>query len=253
MRRKGIIWIITCLVLIIAISTALLLTQQNELQVGISKVEKLSPGQAISIDTKAENFGIQIGDVFSYFVNIYYNPEKVVDIDGKNLIKTINLIPFEIRDVSEKNIKINNVTYVHEVQFKIQLVNGDIDHLYEFPSIVVKYKLNDSAGFLEIPCAAEPVYVSSRLPDKIENPISNLDFGYGLLRPLKGEANSLGGNQFAWVLLISGIVLGIGTVTDYYFRILPQKKNENENEKLEKSKLIYQAYKALYKDKEILY
>lgn len=252
MKRKGLIWILIGTAMLIVFTITLLLNNTNDLQTGKSKVEKLPKDQAIMVESRAERFGVQKGDAFLYFVDVLYNPQLVYEIDKTSLEKNVKLEPFEIRDIQHTDFKLDSNTRVYRLQYELQLINGDVDYLYHFPSIVVTYKLMESEGFREIPGVAEPVYIASRLP---EDPtkfqlgdfgVNYLDEGYGILRPLKGEVEETGKNFLPWSLIIAGGLLAIGSLIDINLRVIPQRKEEKEKARIDKNKMISQAYHSLY-------
>jgi hypothetical protein len=267
MKKRRLVWVITSSVAVVAVVIILSLSGQDGLQVGKAKIEKLPQGQVIMVDSRAERFGVQLGDTVLYFVDVLYDPEMVSEIDKSSMDESVKLEPFEIRDMQETDFKLDDSTRIYRRQYEIQLINGDVDYLYEFPSIVVSYKPADSGGYMEVPGTAEPVYVASRLPDDIEDIgdirgsyqlgdiigdviNSNIDLGYYMLRPLNGEILSIEQNPLPWILIAVGGLLVIGMLADSTLRVIPQRKEEKEKAKTEKNKPISQAYNSLYENRE---
>jgi hypothetical protein len=251
MKKRVLIWGITGSLIAIAITIVLLLTGQSETQLGVAKVDKLTEGKSIAVNSRAESFGVLKGDVFLYYVDILYNPEKVSEIDTQGLIDTIDLTPFDVRAINETEFKLNDGTKIHRLTYELQLVDGIVNNLYNFSSIVIRYKLSGSEGFQEMPASAEPIYVSSRLPESDEDfvALSYLDLGYEApLRALQGEILEVKQNSIPWILLIAGGLLAIGTAIDFTVRIMPQKRKDKENARIEKNKQIARIYNTLYKN-----
>lgn len=253
MKKRGLVWIATGSIIVIAIAIIMLLTGQSEMQLGKAKVDKLTEGKAIAVDSKAESFGILKGDVFLYYVDILCDSEQVSEIDIDGLIETINLEPFEVRNIQELKFALNDGIQVYRLAYELQLINGDVNSIYNFPSIVVRYKLTGSDGFQEMPVSAEPVYISSRLPESDEDfmNLNFLDLGYeSPFRVLKGDIIEIKQSSLPWILLICGILLAIGAVVDFVVRVVPQRNKEKDSIRIEKNKQIAQIYNTLYRNIE---
>ena len=251
MKKRVLIWGITGSLIAIAVTIVLLLTGQSETHLGVAKVDKITEGKSIAVNSRAESFGVLKGDVFLYYVDILYDPSKISEIDTKGLIDTVDLTPFDVRTVSETEFKLNDGTKVQRLAYELQLVDGTVNKLYNFSSIVVRYKLSGSEGFQEMPASAEPVYVSSRLPESDEDfvELSYIDLGYEApLRALKGEILEVKQNSIPWILLAAGSLLAIGTAIDFTTRVMPQKRRDKENSRIEKNKQIARIYNTIYKN-----
>jgi hypothetical protein len=252
MKKRVWIWIITVSVMLAVIAVTLLLPGQDGLLIGKAKVDDLADGQAITIDTKAENFGILRGDLFYYYVDVIYNPQLVSEIDEDNLLLVINLEPFEIRDTEIEHFKLDSNKRLLRIQYQLQLIDGKTDSIYEFPSIVVRYKPVNTEGYMEYPSPAEPVYITSRLPDDIQNILQlmsiDLDLGYSMLRPVNGEVVSTEQSRLPYIFVIAGVFLAVGVLSDYFLRIVPQRRREKEKNISEKNTLISNACASLYKN-----
>jgi hypothetical protein len=252
MKKKLIIWGVTGIAMIVTIAVILLLPGQDGMQLDKAKIAKLTAGQAITIDTEAEDFGVQLGDAFSYFVDVIYNPEMVDEVDIDSLIQVVNLDPFEIREIRQSEIKLDANTRMYRIAYTLQFIDDDTDEVYEFPSIVVRYIPAGEDGYMEFPATPEPIYVLSRMPDNLSDIFvisgSDFDLGYGMLRPLSGDVISIDTNRTPWIVMAIGIFFIIGAVADYTLRILPQKRQEKDNLKSEKNKFVADAYALIHKN-----
>ncbi|NLK72129.1 MAG: hypothetical protein GX285_03835 [Clostridiales bacterium] len=104
-----------------------------------------------------------------------------------------------------------------------------------------------------MPVSAEPIYVSSRLPESDEKfmNLNFLDLGYEApLRPIKGEIEEIRQSSLPWILLCCGSLLVIGTLIDFAVKVIPQRKREKENIRIEKNKQIAQIYNNLYRNED---
>lgn len=256
-RLARLVWIISALVALIAIILILFLSKSSEFYIGKSKLEKLPENQAILVNTSAEPFGVQKGDVFLYVIEVLYDPNQISEIDKVNLDDAVNLEPFEIRDIREIEYEAGARTHIYQRQYEIQLITGEVEHLYEFPSIVVRYKPIDAAGLFEITVVPEAVYVAPRLPDDIidlTDHICNqgdmycrMDIGFGPLKPLTGEIEGTSSqNKLPWILLIFGSLVAIVVVSDLMLRVIPQSKENAKQSKITDSQdILYQSYLSL--------
>jgi hypothetical protein len=215
--------------------------------VGKVKYETLPKGQAILVKTRAERFGVQKGDAFLYLVEVLYDPGQVSHIDRASLDRNMNLEPFEIRGVKETESDLDPRTRLYQRQYEIQLINGDVTHLYEFPTLVVRYSLKDVEGFADEAVVPEPVYVASRLPANVSNLVDNLELGYGPLRPLRGEIEDVSQNRLPWILWALGGCLAAVTLADLSMRVIPQRRQKTRPAmKIDEGDVLYQAYRSLH-------
>ncbi|MFC2026538.1 hypothetical protein ACFLUX_01005 [Chloroflexota bacterium] len=250
MTKTRLSWILAGLAALVAVALILFLPNTSDLKVGKAQVEQRPEDQAISVNTKAERFGVQKGDAFLYIVEVLYDPDQVSEIDSASLDDQVNLEPFEIRDVKETEYDLDSRTRMYQRQYEIQLISGEVEHLYEFPTIVVRYKLKEMDGFSEIGVIPEPIYVTNRLPADVSNLIGNLEIGFGPLKPLKGEIeNVVSKNRLPWILLALGGFLAAATVADLTLRVIPQRKEkEKQDRKMEMGNILYQAYRSLHEN-----
>jgi hypothetical protein len=116
------------------------LTFENELA--------LSKGKTVQARTRAGDQGVQKGDLSSYFLEVWYDPGQVSEFDKANLDKSVNLNPFEIRNIKEQENNLDGVTRLYQREYTLQLVTGEAGQLYEFPEITIHYKPKGSAGLL---------------------------------------------------------------------------------------------------------
>jgi len=245
--KTRLVWILTGLAALVAVAVLLILPNPHDLAVGKVKYETLPKGQAILVKTRAERFGVQKGDVFLYLVEVLYDPGQVSHIDRASLDKNVNLEPFEIRGVKETESDLDPTTRLYQRQYEVQLINGDVAHLYEFPTLVVRYSLKDVEGFADEAVVPEPIYVASRLPANVSNLVENLELGYGPLRPLRGEIEDVSQNRLPWILWVLGGCLAAVTLADLSFRVIAHRKEKTEPTiEVDKGDVLYQAYRALH-------
>lgn len=251
--KARIVWILAALATLAAVASAFLLLGHAFLgsnDLAVKPFEKgLREGETILVKTRSERFGVQKGDAFPYLVEVWYSPDQVSEIDRASLDKNVNLEPFEIRDIKEKVFTLDSGTRVYQREYEIQLIDGEVEHLYAFPTIVVRYSLKGSEGLLDKTVVPEPIYVAPRLlPD-----VTNLDLGsgpgYGPLRPVKGEIEDLGQNRLPWIFWILGGFLAALGVADLGLRIIPQwKEMAKQRRRMRSGDALAQAYRSLHEN-----
>lgn len=244
MTRVRLVWVLAIVaVLILTIASILVLSRPTDLRVGKAKMDLLPAGQPILVDSRAERVGVQKGDAFSYIVDVLYDPEQVDEIDASSLDRNVNLEPFEVRRVEETEFSLDSGTRVFRREYELQLINGAVDHLYEFPTLVVRYTLKGPRqGFAEKAGVPEPIYVASRLPADVDE----MDLGYGPIRPLKGEIVDPNQRRLPWVLGGLGGLLAVLAITDLIFRVVPRsKETAGGGAMVECNDVLVQAYRSL--------
>ena len=199
----------------------------------------LSAGEAIAVKTRMGNFGVRKGDAFPYFVEVWYNPDQVAEIDKANLGKSVHLEPFEIRDTKEREFDLSaSGTKVYQREYQLQLLNGRADTVYKFPTLTVRYRPKNSSGFMNLPVTPQTIFVASRLPANISG---------AELRPLKGKIRVMSQEYFTWILLILGGFLALLGVVDLSWRAIPQWKEGRERKKTgEGINVLSEAYRTLH-------
>jgi len=246
MKKTRLVWILTGLVVLVTVVLILFLPNPHDLLVGKAKVEQLPEGQDILGNAWTEIQSVQKGDAFLYIVEVLYNPSQVSGVDRDSLDTAVNLEPFEVRNIEEKEFNLDSGARVYQRQYEIQLMNGETEHLYEFPTIVVLYELRYADGFAETSVMPEPIYVSTRLQEGMYEMISALGQGYDPLRPLEGKIEDVSQNRLPWILWILGGFLVALTVVDLRLRVIPQwKEQEREVKKTKMSEALRQAYRSL--------
>ena len=251
MTKTRLAWILTGLAVLVAVVLILLLPRLHDLAVGRARIEELPTGQAISVETRAERFGVQKGDAFSYLVEVLYDPDQVFEIDRASLDKNVNLEPFEVRGIKETDFDLDSGTHVYQREYELQLISGEVEHLYRFPTIVVRYKPRDIEGYVEKAVVPELIYVASRLPYDV----SQFELGHGPIyplkgepiRPLKGEIEDASQNRLPWILWVLGGFLAALAVANLKLRnILRWKETAEPTMKIESGDVLYQAYRSLH-------
>jgi hypothetical protein len=245
MIKTRLVWILIGLVALVTVALILFLPSQDGLSVARAGVEQLPEGQVILASAGPELQSVQKGDAFIYLVEVLYDPRQVSGVDRDSLDNNMNLEPFEIRDVKEAKFNLDTGTRVYQRQYEIQLINGEVEYLYEFPTIVVRYELKGADGFAETSVVPEPIYVTSRLPDDISDIVSNVELGYNPLIPLEGEIEDGSQNRLPWILLVLGGFLAALAVTDLTLRVIPQWK-EKAKQTREMGDVLCQAYRSLH-------
>jgi len=200
-------------------------------------IKGLPKDKAIEIRTMADDFGMQRGDTFSYFIEVLYNSDLVEDIDKESLNRLINLEPFEIRDMREREFYLETNNRVYQREYQLQLINGQVDHFYELPTIIVRYRNKGSADFAEESLKPYPIFIASRLPSDL----SNLS-----VRPIKGK---LAGNnnhlRISWIFLCLGGILLLAGLAKYSERMAQWAEEDNRERETEGYNLFLEAYRSL--------
>lgn len=202
----------------------------------------LPQDQAILVGTKAERFGVQKGDVFRYLLEVLYDPSQVSEIDTASLDKSLYLEPFEIRDTKEREFDVDSRTRVYRREYEIQLITGKVDYLYNFPALVVRYGLKNTGVFSETNVLPEPIFVSSRLPDDI----TDLEIGYGPLRPIKVEIEDVTQKRLPWILWgLGGFVAAVAIGDLVWRRVIPRWRGRPEVRTRVEGDVLAEGYRSL--------
>lgn len=197
----------------------------------------LPKDKAIEIRTMANDFGMQKGDTFSYFIEVWYNSDLVEDIDKESLNRLINLEPFEIRDIREREFYLETNNRVYQREYQLQLINGQVDHFYELPTIIVRYKNKGSADFAEESLKPYPIFIASRLPSDL----SNLS-----VSPVKGKlADNNNHLRISWIFLCLGGILLLAGLANYSGRMTQWVEEEKHKREIEGYNLFLEAYRSL--------
>lgn len=244
--KTRLVWILTILAALVTVAVILFITSQNELSEGKAKVEQLPAGQAVLGNAWPELQSVQKGDAFLYIIEVLYNPDQISEIDRESLDDNVDLSPFEIKSTRETEFNLDSGARVYQRRYEIQLISGETEYLYEFPTIVVRYQLKNNEGFADTSVTPEPIYVASRLPDDISGIISDLELGNDPLKALKGEVEDAGQNRLPWIFWSLGGLLAILAVADLTLRVIPQWKEQKRQEiKKRMGDILCQAYRSL--------
>ena len=251
MIRKKLLWIVAGIVAVAVIVLMLVLPDTNSVGSIPTRAEPLPDGKNILASAWPEKQGVQKGDAFYYVVEVVYDINFASGIDKVSLDENVNLNPFEVKSISERSFKLDSQTKVYQRLFLVQMVSGNVERMYDFPSIVVKYKLKESNGFAETPAIPESVYVAPRLPSSGALIISGLNDGTYSLQPVEGNIQKVGINIISLVLWIVGGLLLVFMVLALVYHVIPQWK---ENEKRQRSKQmsadLKESYSSLLKNRE---
>jgi hypothetical protein len=231
------IWILA--VLVMAAAAGLLVGSSLFWFRDFAPEKGLREAEDVAVKTRVGQFGVHKGDAFFYVVEVWYDPNRVAEIDRSNLGKSVHLEPFEVRDTKESEFDLpDSGNRVYRREYRIQLLDGKVDYMYKFPTLTLRYRLKDSSGFLNKPVTPEAVYVSSRLPSNV----SGLQ-----LRPLKGKIQVASDQYFTWILFAAGGLLALLAVIDLAWRAVPQwKQGRRERRTVEGLEILSEAYRALH-------
>jgi hypothetical protein len=192
----------------------------------------------VSMRTRADNLGVHRGDAFSYRVEVQYDAESVSEIDKASLEKSINLKPFEVRKVAEHEAETDSRTRTYVREYQLQLIDGKIDTLYKFPTIVLRYRVKESGTYEEKTIVPDPIFVASRLPP---------DTGSLDLRPIQDAIEDPGWSHLHWILMGLGGFLAILAIADLAWRALPQWRAAVKNKRrTEGVDVLSEAYRSLH-------
>jgi hypothetical protein len=247
MKKVRLVWVLAGLAALATVAAIWFATGQNDLSMAKAKVDQLPEGQAILGSAWPELQSVQLGDAFLYTIEVLYNPDQISGIDRDSLDNNVNLGPFEIRSTKETEFNLDSGARVYQRRYDIQLISGQTERLYEFPTIVVRYKLKDGDGFADASVVPEPVYVASRLPSDMSSVISSLRAGSDSpLRPLERTTEDASRNRLPWISWSLGGFLIILAVADFTLRVIPQQREQEKQAKEAKmSQVLYQACRSL--------
>jgi hypothetical protein len=207
-------------------------------QVTFGKEKGIAEGKAIAIRMKVNGFGVHKGDAIPYSVEVRYNAELVSGLDKSSLDKSINFKPFEVRNVTDREIEIPPWTRIYLREYQLQLVDGKVNNLYSFPSIVVRYKLKESGAFEEKAVTPDPIFIASRLPADA----SGLD-----LKPIQASIEDADRNHLHKILIALGVILALIAVADLAWRTMPQwREGARERRRMEGVDVLSEAYRTLH-------
>lgn len=241
--KTRLVWILTGLAALVAVALILFLPRGSLVPSHDSAAVEhgLPKDRAILVGTKAERFGVQKGDVFRYLVEVLYDPSQVSEIDTTSLDKSLYLEPFEIRDTKEGQFDVDARTRVYRKEYEIQLITGKVDYLYNLPDLVVRYGLKNTGVFSETNVVPEPIFVSSRLPDDI----TDLEIGYGPLRPIRVEIEDVTQKRLPWILWGFGGFVGAVAVADLAWRRAIVRKGAAKQRIVAEGDVLPEAYRSL--------
>jgi hypothetical protein len=242
--KTRLVWILTGLAALVAVALILFLPRGSFVPSHDSAAVEhgLPKDQAILVGTKAERFGVQKGDVFRYLVEVLYDPSQVSEIDTTNLDKSLYLEPFETRDTREREFNLDSRTRVYRREYEIQLIAGKVDYLYNFPAFAVRYGLKNTGVFSETTVVPEPIFVSSRLPDDI----TDVELGYGPLRPIKVEIEDATQKRLPWILWTLGGFVAAVAVADLAWRRAIVRKGAAKQRTVVERGVLPEAYRSLH-------
>jgi hypothetical protein len=197
----------------------------------------LEIGEAIDVLLDVDDGVIGKGDDFRYSIQIQYNQELISELDKTSLDESVSFRPFEIRSMQEREYAIPPYTRVFERTYHLQLIDGSVNQLYQFPTIMVRYKSSESGEFREKAVDARPVYVASRLPTDAT----------GLEpRPFRGRIEDASRADIPRVLLALGAFLALAALTDLAWRAIPGwRAAKDQRRKVEGVDVISEAYRRL--------
>jgi hypothetical protein len=236
--KTRLVLILIALVAILGAGILVVPTLLSMQQVTFEQDPGLPEGKDISIRTHVDGFGIHKGDAFPYTVEVQYNTELVSELDKTSLDKSINFKPFEVTNLSEREFEIQPWTRALVREYRLQLVDGKVDNLFTFPSILVRYKSKESGAFQEKSITPDPVFISARLPaDASEiNP-----------KPIQGRLQDTSRNNLPLILGALGVFLALLGLGDLAWRTVPQwREARRQRRRAEGVDVLSEAYRALH-------
>jgi hypothetical protein len=239
--RKRKTWIVAILatlaVALLAFGVASFILKSSPIV--FQKAKGLGRGHVLLGYAGAKNPLIGKGDAFPFLLTVEYDPNQIAGIDSDALDKAVDLRPFEIRDYRETEYAVDARTRVYQREYELQFIDGKVDQSCQLPTIVVRYRLNNSNAFAEKAVVPDPIFVAARLPADI----SNLE-----LRPISDKVADPSRDRLLWVLWALGGLLAIGGAIDITLRTIPRwKEKVKQGKRLEEREVLIQAHRALHR------
>ncbi len=245
MKRKTVLTLAAiCIIVFIALVVFFSIYSQNRSgDIAFENDLALSEENAIQGKTRVEDLGVQKGDLFSYYLEVWYDSRKVAELDQATLEKSIHFDPFEIKNINVQEYNLGNHVRLYQREYILQLVTGKAGQLYEFPEMVIRYQPKGSDGLLPMSVSPEPVFVASRLGAEVRD----LTFGYGPLRPIAAKILEVG-KTIPWIFWgLGGSLVALGLVDlRRGQKAIPQRSTPNKERKSpEHLGEAYRAYRSL--------
>lgn len=238
--RRVLIGLLAALAILLALAAGVLWLTGSPVwphPLSLAPAQGLPKDAVIEVQARPERPQVHQGDVFSYVVEVWYNPARVAEIDLPSLDRGLDLKPFEIRGTGERQFGLNAGTRVLRREYRLQLVDGKVNALLEFPALAVRYRLQNSEGLSERVVVPEPIFVAPRLPadsSKIE------------LRPPTGRLEDPSRRYLPWLLGALAIVVGGMGAADLAWRAIPQwRAARQRGHRLGDADVLVQAYRSL--------
>lgn len=133
--------------------------------------------EELRVEFEGETFGVHLGDAFLYRIAIIYNP-RIVKLEKISLDQSVDFNPFIVRKFQEKEQVWMSPLKRYIREYELQLLSGQVNKLYTFPTIIVAYQNLTSGENMVKKVVPMPVYVSARLPEDVRGLTT---------KPLKGE------------------------------------------------------------------
>ena len=206
-------------------------------QVTFENDRGIAEGKAVAVKTRVNGFGVHKGDAIPYSVEVQYNLDLVSALDKTSLDKSVNFKPFEVRKVADREVEVPPRTRVYVREYQIQLIDGKVNNLYKFPSILVRYKSKESGAFEEKAVTPDPVFVASRLPADA----TGLD-----LKPIQGSVEDPNLSHLHRILIALGGLLAILALIDLAWKAIPQwKEGARQRRRADGTDVLSEAYRSL--------
>jgi hypothetical protein len=238
--KSRLVWVAVALAVVLALATAVLWLTGSPLwpyRLVAKPAQALADDSVIEVEARAATPQVHQGDLFTYVVEVHYNPTRVAEIDRSSIDRGLSLKPFEIRGIQDSQLNLSGGTRVLRREYQLQLVNGTVDVLYEFLGFPLRYKLRNSEGFSEKNAVPEPVYVAPRLP---------ADASSVELRPPTGHVVDPSRRYLPWLLSALGLALAGAGAADLAWRTLPQwRATAQPKRKLGDDDTLVVAYRSL--------
>lgn len=201
------------------------------------KGKGLGKDQIVSARAYPGTYGIRKGDAFPFILEVLYDSTQIAGIDRANLDQSVNLRPFEIRNVQETEFNMGVHTRIYRRAYTLQLIDGKADQTYALPTIVVRYRLKNTDGFAEKGALPDPIVVQSRLPEDI----SDLE-----LRPITDKIVDPSRDRLITVLWGAGGLAAAAGIAHLALRTIPEwRAQSKQRRRIGQGDIFIQAYRSL--------
>jgi flagellar basal body-associated protein FliL len=244
MKKKWLVLGFAILAIIIAVISILFLNFRQDVDAANTRISEWTDGQVILLNAWPESSSVQMGDAFTYIVEVIYDSAEVSGIDEDALAQSIDFSPFTVRDVSVIEYEDDSGLHVYQRQYTLQLLEAGTNSYYEFSTIVVRYQLVSMDGYVEASVIPETLFVAPRIQNAVvlQSLLSGNDIS---INQTLGEIDNSSGEYYLWIIwILSGLLFVVGIV-DLTWRVLPEWKAEKELRKNRTNDSVKLAYDSL--------